>query len=358
MTLRLVELHRSLPYCPKTNSSLPRVADRVAHCLEPAQVQRLAGRTAGDHRDRAHLLGERDQDLGGVVVDVRRRRVLDDRGQRAVEVQPDDRVGGGPDERGVLLLALDRAELHGPTPPHDGITAHSPRGASTVGGWLDVSHSPWLRTLLTAAGGTAAAAVDDPPTLGTPTITATSAASVSVSVSVDSHNSDTTVQVEYVTAGAYRAHRVPGAATTVTIGTTPASDAGPAVVTGQVTGLTPGSTYRMRVKAVNAGGQTASADVNVSTPKAPKIAFRAKVGPNTTKLTKLSCPAWSASAARRSGSSAGRSPRAARSPPKPTPRSGTDAAADLALQEPPLRPGAKVSRSECSQRARRSRPSP
>lgn len=142
-------------------------------------------------------------------------------------------------------------------------------------------------SLLTAAPGTAAAAVDDPPTLGTPTIAATSSASVSVTVSVDSHNSDTTVQVEYVTAGAYRAHRVPGPATTVTIGTTPASDAGPVVVTGQVTGLAPGSTYRMRVKAVNAGGETTSAEVNVSTPKAPKIAFRAKVGPHTTKLTKL-----------------------------------------------------------------------
>ena len=50
-----------------------------------------------------------------------------------------------------------------------------------------------------------------------------------MSVSVDSKGSATTVMVEYVTAGAYRA-KVPSAATTVTIGTTPASDAGPAQV--------------------------------------------------------------------------------------------------------------------------------
>lgn len=143
-----------------------------------------------------------------------------------------------------------------------------------------------LLTPLTAASGTAAAAVDDPPTLGTPTITATSSASVAVSVSVDTHDTATTVQVEYVTAGAYRA-RVPGPATTVTIATLPASSAGPAVVTGQVAALDPGSTYRMRVKAVNAGGETVSADLNVSTPRAPKIVFKAKVGKDATTLTKL-----------------------------------------------------------------------
>jgi hypothetical protein len=134
---------------------------------------------------------------------------------------------------------------------------------------------------------TAGAAVDVPPTVGTPAIVANTAASARVSVEVDTHDAETTVTVEYVTAGAYRAHRVPGAAKTLTIATLPASSAGPVVVTGQVAGLDPGSTYRMRVKAVNAGGETVSADLTVSTPRAPKIIFKAKVGKNATTLTKL-----------------------------------------------------------------------
>ena len=79
---------------------------------------------------------------------------------------------------------------------------------------------------LTAVTQSAAYAAEA-PVVGTPTMTVTSAASLAVSVSVDSKGSATTVMVEYVTAGAYRA-KVPSAATTVTIGTTPASDAGPA----------------------------------------------------------------------------------------------------------------------------------
>ena len=136
---------------------------------------------------------------------------------------------------------------------------------------------------------TAAALVGEVPTVGTPAIAATSAATVSVSVPVDSHGSDTTVMVEYVTAGAYRdgAAKVPSAATTVTIGTTPASDAGPALITALVSGLDPGSTYRMRVKALNANGEGTSADVTVPTPEAPKVDFKAKVGKDTTRLTKL-----------------------------------------------------------------------
>lgn len=145
-------------------------------------------------------------------------------------------------------------------------------------------------TLLTlgALTSTATAVADEAPTVGAPSIATTSAASVQVSVPVDSHGNETTVQVEYVTAGAYRGtERVPGAATTVTIGTLPASDAGPVVVTGQVSGLDPRSTYRMRVKAVNARGEAASADVTVTTPAAPKIGFKASVGADTTELTKL-----------------------------------------------------------------------
>ena len=44
----------------------------------------------------------------------------------------------------------------------------------------------------------------------------------------------------------------------------------------------------MRVKATNAGGEAVSPDVLVSTAKAPKVEFTAKVGKNTTTLTKLS----------------------------------------------------------------------
>jgi hypothetical protein len=136
--------------------------------------------------------------------------------------------------------------------------------------------------------GTAAAVADEPPTVGTPSVATTSAASVSVSVPVDSHGNATTVMVEYVTAGAYRgAERDPSAATTVTIATIPPSDAGPVPVTGQVTGLDPGSAYLMRVKAVNARGEALSTDVTVTTPAAPRIAFRAKVGADATRLTRL-----------------------------------------------------------------------
>lgn len=152
-----------------------------------------------------------------------------------------------------------------------------------------------LRGLVLALVGTlvvlaqpAVAADGDAPAVGTPTIAPTTAASVSVSVQVDTHNAETVVQVEYVTAGAYRDQRVPGAATTVTIATVPASATGPTTVTGQVTGLDPAATYLMRVKASNVGGEAPpSADVTVKTPRAPKTAFRAKVGKRTTRLTRL-----------------------------------------------------------------------
>ena len=85
---------------------LAGVADRVADDLEPTEVERLPRRAAGDDRDGPHLLGQLDQHVGRVVVDVGGRRVLDDRCQGAVEVQPDDRVRGRPYERGVPLLAL------------------------------------------------------------------------------------------------------------------------------------------------------------------------------------------------------------------------------------------------------------
>ena len=56
---------------------------------------------------------------------------------------------------------------------------------------------------------------------------------------------------------------------------------------GHVTGLEPGSTYRMRVKAAERGRRDVSTDVTVSTPRAPRIKFKAKVGADTTNLTKL-----------------------------------------------------------------------
>ena len=74
ITRRLVEVQRSLPYWPKHEQLAPALADRVADLLEPAEGQRLAGRAAGDDRDRAHLLGQLDQDLGRVGVDVGRAR--------------------------------------------------------------------------------------------------------------------------------------------------------------------------------------------------------------------------------------------------------------------------------------------
>ena len=60
--------------------------------------------------------GEVDEHLAGVGVDVRGLRVVDDRRQGAVEVEPDDAVGGRAHQGGVPLLTLGGGELHGPTP--------------------------------------------------------------------------------------------------------------------------------------------------------------------------------------------------------------------------------------------------
>ena len=95
---------------------LARVADRVADLLEAAEVERLAGRPAGDHRDGGHLPRARR---------ARRWRrggcgpsgVVDDRRQGAVEVETDHGFRGSPDDSGVLLLALDRYEVHATSQP-------------------------------------------------------------------------------------------------------------------------------------------------------------------------------------------------------------------------------------------------
>ena len=110
------------------------VADRVADPLEPAQVEGLPGGAAGDHRDREHLLGQVDEHVARVGVDVRLGRVVDDRGEGAVEVQPDDRLGGCPDQGGVLLLALVRGELHARSPPHSPAARDGRTGQSSGAG--------------------------------------------------------------------------------------------------------------------------------------------------------------------------------------------------------------------------------
>ena len=112
ITRRSVEVQRSLPYWPRTNSSRPRLADRVADVVQAAEGQHLAGRAPGDDGDAAHLGREVDQHLGRVGVDVGVLGVLDDRGQGAVEVEADEEVVGRPDHGGVLLLPRRRDELH------------------------------------------------------------------------------------------------------------------------------------------------------------------------------------------------------------------------------------------------------
>ncbi len=115
MIRRRVELQRSLPYWPKQVQLLAVLADGVADLLEPTEVEGLPRGPAGDHRDRGDHVGEVDQHLGGIGVDVRLLRVVHDRGEGAVEVEADDRAARGAHERGVLLLPLGRGELHVPT---------------------------------------------------------------------------------------------------------------------------------------------------------------------------------------------------------------------------------------------------
>jgi hypothetical protein len=139
---------------------------------------------------------------------------------------------------------------------------------------------------------TALVAVAPPAAADAPTIAQTwtfpmTASKIEVRVAVDTFGSPTTVSLEYATAGAYRA-AVPSAATTVVLGTLPGSSAGVDVLQGYVSGLEPGSTYRMRVTAQNADGTTQGADLEVRTPAAPRITFRAKLrGQHETSLVRL-----------------------------------------------------------------------
>ena len=123
---RLVEDQRSKPYWPNRCSSLPALADGVADLVEAAEGQRLAGRAAGDHRDRGHHVRQLGQHLPGVGVDVRGLGVVHDRGQGPVEVEADDGLRGGADERGVPVFGLRGAELHGPNPTMPARPAGSP----------------------------------------------------------------------------------------------------------------------------------------------------------------------------------------------------------------------------------------
>ncbi len=99
---------------------LAGVADRVADGLEPAEVERLAGRATGDHRDGEHLRGEVDEHAARVGVDVGPGRVVDDRGEGPVEVETDDALGRDTDQGGVPPFTLGRREVHGSTQPRAG----------------------------------------------------------------------------------------------------------------------------------------------------------------------------------------------------------------------------------------------
>ena len=114
------------------------LADRVADVLEAAEGQHLAGRAAGDDGDGAHLLGQLDEDVGRVGVDVGLLGVVDDRGQGAVEVEADDQVVGGPHQGGVLLLTRGRAELHGPN-----LSSPTRTLSKQVGQWPRWLGHPW-----------------------------------------------------------------------------------------------------------------------------------------------------------------------------------------------------------------------
>ena len=94
------------------------LAARLPHggtdLLQPAEVERLPRRATGDDGDGTHLGGQRDQHVAGVGVDVRLLRVVDDRRQCAVEVEPDDAARGGAHERFIALLTLPGGEVHAP----------------------------------------------------------------------------------------------------------------------------------------------------------------------------------------------------------------------------------------------------
>ena len=74
ITRRLIEDQRSLPYCPKRNSSRPLLAHRVADLVQAAEARTWrAGRPVTTATARTWR-GQVDEELGGVFVDVGRPR--------------------------------------------------------------------------------------------------------------------------------------------------------------------------------------------------------------------------------------------------------------------------------------------
>ena len=98
------------------------LGEGVADVVQAAQRERLSGGPAGDHGDRERLWRQREEDLRGVGVDVRLGRVVDDRREHPVEVEPDDGARQVGRQRVVPLAGRRRGELHGakPTTPRTG----------------------------------------------------------------------------------------------------------------------------------------------------------------------------------------------------------------------------------------------
>jgi uncharacterized protein (TIGR02145 family) len=99
-----------------------------------------------------------------------------------------------------------------------------------------------------------------------PTAVTNSATSVTVSTAllngtVNANNSSTTVTFEYGTTTSY--------GSIITASQSPVSGTSSTSVTAALGGLTPGTTYHYKVKAVNAGGTTEGADVTFNTLKLP-----------------------------------------------------------------------------------------
>ena len=98
------------------------LGEGVADVVQAAERERLPGGPAGDHGDGERLVGQREEDLRRVGVDVGLGRVVDDRREHPVEVEPDDGARQLGRQRVVPLAGRRRGELHGakPTTPRTG----------------------------------------------------------------------------------------------------------------------------------------------------------------------------------------------------------------------------------------------
>lgn len=88
--------------------------------------------------------------------------------------------------------------------------------------------------------------------------TGTATTSANVSATVDARGNTTTVVFEYGLTSSYG-----------TTATTQVTEVGPKAATATLTGLTPGTTYHLRVKATNEEGEVVTADSAFATPAAP-----------------------------------------------------------------------------------------